>query len=415
MHYSAYAFSTNGQPTIVPTQAGAVIGQRDGLSQGDLGGIAALYGGGGGGGVTELQNGVPVYGLTGTQADELHFRLQVPAGVDELTFETSGGTGDVDLYLKRGSQPTFGSYDCRPFTPGNSETCSLDSPGAGDWYAMVYGFVSFSGVTLVGSYQGGGGSGITELQNDVHVYGLAGSESDELHFRLQVPAGADQLTFETSGGSGDADLYVKRGAQPTTLSYDCRPWLTGNDESCSFDSPSGGDWYVMVRGWAAFSGVVLVGSYRENGVGGVSEWMGHTVFKASAKKLGKVSWEGTSQMAIESNGTFTYIDPKGTTLTGSIIQDGKKLYMDLDNSSIEVLEDKMADMVWDEMIKLGMNPGWVDVVIDPWSIKLKAKLSPGQNGKRASIKMKLSVKAWIDTGIGSSKGKLTAKMTLYEP
>jgi hypothetical protein len=29
--------------------------------------------------------------------------------------------------------------------------------------------------------------------------------------------------------------------------------------------------------------------------------------------------------------------------------------------------------------------------------------------------VKLSVKAWIDTGIGSSKGKLQAKMILYEP
>ena len=53
--------------------------------------------------------------------------------------------------------------------------------------------------------------------------------------------------------------------------------------------------------------------------------------------------------------------------------------------------------------------------IDPWSIKLKTKLTPGKNGNRSSIGVKLSVKAWIDTGIGSSKGKLRAKMTFYEP
>ena len=366
-------------------------------------------------GVTELQNGVPVNGLAGAQAEALYFKLQVPAGVDELTFEISGGNGDVDLYVKHGSPPTFSSYDCRSFSPGNSESCSFVSPTAGDWYVMVYGFVSFSDVTLVGSYQGGGGVGLIELQNGVPVYGLSGSPSDELHFRLQVPAGVDELTFVTSSGSGDADLYVKHGSQPTESSYDCSPYLIGNNETCSFDSPSAGDWYVTVHGFSSFSGVTLVGSYQVNDASSVPAWMGHTVFKASAKKLGKVSWEGTSQMAIESNGTFTYIDPKGTTLTGSISQDGNKLYMALDNGSIEILEDKMADLVWDEMIKIGMNPGWVDVVIDPWSIKLKAKLSPGKNGNRTSIKVKLSVKAWIDTGIGSSKGKLTAKMTLYEP
>jgi hypothetical protein len=43
MHYPATAFSTNGQPTIVPTQPGVQIGQRQGLSQGDLRAIKAIY------------------------------------------------------------------------------------------------------------------------------------------------------------------------------------------------------------------------------------------------------------------------------------------------------------------------------------------------------------------------------------
>jgi hypothetical protein len=381
--------------------------------------LVGRYDGGGYSSVTELQNGVPVGGLAGAPYEALPFRLQVPAGFDELIFEISGGSGSPALYVKRGAEPTESSYDCRSWITVDGGICSFDSPTAGDWYVAVRAVSSFSGVTLVGSYQesggGGGKSGVVDLQNGVPVYGLTGSPSDELYFRLQVPSGVDELSFETGGGSGDADLYVKRGALPTTLDYDCRPWMDGNDEGCSFDSPSGGDWYVMVRGYASFSGVVLVGSYQENGGGGISEWMGHSVFKASAKKLGKTSWEGTSQMAFEGNGTFTYTDPKGTMLTGPVSQDGKKLYMALDNGSIAVLEEKMADMVWDEMMLSGLNPGWVDVDIDPWSIKLKAKQKPAKNGNRGSIKVKLSVKAWIDTGIGSSKGKLQAKMTLYEP
>jgi hypothetical protein len=43
MHYDAYAFSSNGQPTIVPKQAGVQIGQRVGLSAGDIATIAAMY------------------------------------------------------------------------------------------------------------------------------------------------------------------------------------------------------------------------------------------------------------------------------------------------------------------------------------------------------------------------------------
>jgi Astacin (Peptidase family M12A) len=46
MHYPATAFSTNGQATIIPLQslpAGVVMGQRNGLSQGDINGVHAMY------------------------------------------------------------------------------------------------------------------------------------------------------------------------------------------------------------------------------------------------------------------------------------------------------------------------------------------------------------------------------------
>ncbi|WP_329020662.1 Dot/Icm T4SS effector Zinc-dependent metalloprotease LegP [Streptomyces sp. NBC_00690] len=44
MHYPRTAFSRNGQDTVVPTQAGAVIGQRTGLSTDDIAAVRALYG-----------------------------------------------------------------------------------------------------------------------------------------------------------------------------------------------------------------------------------------------------------------------------------------------------------------------------------------------------------------------------------
>ncbi len=43
MHYSAYAFSKNGEPTIVPLIAGAVIGQRNDLSPLDKAAVNAMY------------------------------------------------------------------------------------------------------------------------------------------------------------------------------------------------------------------------------------------------------------------------------------------------------------------------------------------------------------------------------------
>lgn len=44
MHYSAYSFSWNGQPTLETIPAGIPIGQRDGLSAGDIATVRAMYG-----------------------------------------------------------------------------------------------------------------------------------------------------------------------------------------------------------------------------------------------------------------------------------------------------------------------------------------------------------------------------------
>ncbi len=43
MHYGTHAFSANGSPTIVTKPAGISIGQREGLSSGDVAGIKSMY------------------------------------------------------------------------------------------------------------------------------------------------------------------------------------------------------------------------------------------------------------------------------------------------------------------------------------------------------------------------------------
>lgn len=77
-----------------------------------------------------------------------HFTITVAAGASTLDIDMSGGTGDADLYVKFGSQPTSSSYDYRPFLNGNNESVSVSSPSAGTWYISVYAYRSYSGVTL---------------------------------------------------------------------------------------------------------------------------------------------------------------------------------------------------------------------------------------------------------------------------
>lgn len=43
MHYTAYAFSKNGRPTIIPIEKGVIIGQRKQLSAKDIAAVNAMY------------------------------------------------------------------------------------------------------------------------------------------------------------------------------------------------------------------------------------------------------------------------------------------------------------------------------------------------------------------------------------
>ncbi len=94
---------------------------------------------------------------------------------------------------------------------------------------------------------------------------LSGAEGSEAYYYVSVPAGATNLSIAISGGTGDADLYVKQGAMPTTSASDCRPYLATSNETCNFASPAAGTWYVMVRGYSSFSGVTLQASYSAGG------------------------------------------------------------------------------------------------------------------------------------------------------
>ena len=116
--------------------------------------LTASYNLNGGGNCTDtncLTNGVPVTNLSGATGTETLYKIVVPAN-SQLNITTSGGTGDVDLYVKAGTVPTTTSYDCRPYQNGNNESCSITVTQAGTYHVMLRGYANYSGVQLSASY-----------------------------------------------------------------------------------------------------------------------------------------------------------------------------------------------------------------------------------------------------------------------
>jgi PKD repeat protein len=200
-----------------------------------------------------LTNGVARTGLAANTGSYIDFTMDVPAGATDISFAMSGGTGDADLYVRFGAAPTDSTYDCRPYAGGNSESCTGTQTG-GTYHVRLKAYSTFSGVSIIGNYTEAG-TGVTPI--DSTTSNISVGSGAWKRYTLDLPAGYSNLSVTTSGGSGDADLYVRFGAQSSTSSYDCRPYKNGNSETCTFSSPAAGTWHIDLRGYSAASGVTL--------------------------------------------------------------------------------------------------------------------------------------------------------------
>lgn len=200
--------------------------------------------------VTTVPSGQVRTGLWGGAGSQRHFRICVPAGTLRVTFQIGGGWGDADLYVRFGL-PASTSFFTRASTGAtNSETIAISSPRSGYWYFMIRGYRNYGGVWTRAITNGPSTSGTSTL------YGTAGS----VQFRyIDVPAGATRLTIQSSGGVGDADLYVRYGLLPTLSAFQGRSINAGNYDRIIINYPTPGRWWVMVHGYTSYSGVSLRG------------------------------------------------------------------------------------------------------------------------------------------------------------
>jgi hypothetical protein len=168
--------------------------------------------------------------LSNTVGLETLYRIPVPFMAQQLKITTSGGTGDVDIFLRRdeaavcqlsGSVLSDCLYDYASGSDGNSESIQVQNPAQGNWYLSLSAFSNFSGVAL-------------------HVETTVGGSTSQ----VDIPIGGASNSW--TGGENDpievgyASLALTSGAAPygtAVFSYR-RNGITVSEAGVSAFSPS---------------------------------------------------------------------------------------------------------------------------------------------------------------------------------
>lgn len=142
----------------------------------------------------------------------------------------------------------------------------------------------------------------TTISKDVPVTGLSGAQSSQTVFQIQIPAGATNLSINTSGGLGNANLYAAINKVPTGATTDLKSLSLSNTDSINVAAPQAATYFILVHGYQAYSGLSLKVSY----VPSVS-WI------KCAAEYGTCSFSGTRRVLYGASTTASNVIKNFTT------------------------------------------------------------------------------------------------------
>ena len=260
-----------------------------------------------------------------------------------FTFTTSGLTAT----FTNTSTDSDGTIASRSWNFGDGTTSTTNSPSktysAAGTYTVTLTVTDDDGATNTTTrsvtVSSSGGGGATALANGVASAGSTNSTSANSSWKdytVAIPSGASNLVIATSGATGDVDLHVKFGAQATTSVYDCRPYSSSGNETCTFATPSAGTYYVRVYGYQ--TGTLTfntTASWSTGGGGGgtVTEKLSNGNFDSittSTNSAPDGSWarsasSGTSfntllagQINANTGGSYAYLGVNATTSSQTV-------------------------------------------------------------------------------------------------
>ncbi|GIU11999.1 MULTISPECIES: PKD domain-containing protein [unclassified Shewanella] len=219
----------------------------------------------------------------------------------------SGTTDDEISFSSDGSTDPDGQITSYSWYFGDGNTSSLANPkysyAAAGQYTATLTISDNTGATTQADVLVEITSGSEAVLEKNVAKSVSGKQREETFFTFEVPTEASSVNINTSGGSGDADLYVRIEQEPNLSDFDCRPYKAGNKESCIFEEARAGTYHVMLRGYNDFDNVQLLADYQSDG---------NTPPQADAN--GPYAAAVNEAIQLNSNGSF---DPDGSIATYS--------------------------------------------------------------------------------------------------
>ncbi|MGH7464632.1 MAG: pre-peptidase C-terminal domain-containing protein, partial [Longimicrobiales bacterium] len=102
--------------------------------------------------VIPLENDIPISDVGASQGVDSYYRITVPPGAVRLSITTVGGTGDLDMFVRRSALPTTARFDCVSGSPTTTEACVMQAPAAGEWFVLLNAYSTYSGAELRAHY-----------------------------------------------------------------------------------------------------------------------------------------------------------------------------------------------------------------------------------------------------------------------
>lgn len=185
-----------------------------------------------------------------------YYSADLGSGNSELVVDLIDLDGDVSLYVRNGSKPTWDEYDCADYsyygTP--NRRCVITLPAAGRWWVGVNN--GDEGVPIHYSVRASWGATYDrQLTAGSPVDDFVSSQAPGAgwkYYFVDLTTGSSNLAVELSRLSADADLYLRRGAKPDRSNFDCASTQGSTaTELCSFGSPQAGRWWIGVNNFSA--------------------------------------------------------------------------------------------------------------------------------------------------------------------